>query len=223
MTRTAFLRGAVFYTTSKIIITNLTPLTLKSTIYLERLFMNLPEISPLKPVKANKIPEGEHLSYEIKYDGFRSILYYEGGIVKMISKQNLPLTYPQLSEEIISYLKRKKVQDLILDGEICSFDESGKPNLKKLLGKRGKIKYVAFDCLWLNGENLKYLSLQERRKILYRVIPETLTEPFRTAIHQENNPRELLEGVIKNNLEGIVVKCLDDSYVKGVKWYKIKP
>jgi bifunctional non-homologous end joining protein LigD len=55
-----------------------------------------------------------------------------------------------------------------LDGEI---DGDGMPAFYDLVKRRCQAVYYAFDIIWLNGRDLRQLSLLERKKILRTVIP----------------------------------------------------
>src|ERR1051325_3643850 len=67
--------------------------------------------------------------------------------------------------------KELKVNDAVLDGEIVALDGAGRPAFYDLMKRNCKAVYYAFDILWLNGRDLRGLSLLERKKILRSVIP----------------------------------------------------
>jgi bifunctional non-homologous end joining protein LigD len=52
-----------------------------------------------------------------------------------------------------------KTRSAVLDGEIVCLDEDGKPQFRDLLFHRGDPRFVAFDLLWCEGEDLRYLPL----------------------------------------------------------------
>jgi bifunctional non-homologous end joining protein LigD len=59
----------------------------------------------------------------------------------------------------------------VLDGEIVALDGEGRPAFYDLMNRQCQPVYYAFDILWLNGRDLRELSLLERKKILRKVIP----------------------------------------------------
>jgi bifunctional non-homologous end joining protein LigD len=61
------------------------------------------------------------------------------------------------------------VTNAILDGEVICVDETGRPIFLGLL-RRKEPCFVAFDLLWLNGEDLRPLPLVERKKRLKRLL-----------------------------------------------------
>jgi bifunctional non-homologous end joining protein LigD len=64
-----------------------------------------------------------------------------------------------------------RVRDAVLDGEIVHLDGDGRPRFYSLLRRLAPQQFVAFDLLWLNGEDLRQQSLVERKRILRSVVP----------------------------------------------------
>jgi bifunctional non-homologous end joining protein LigD len=58
------------------------------------------------------------------------------------------------------------VRDAVLDGEIVHLDAKGKPQFYSLLRRRSPQHFYAFDVLWLDGKDLRQLSLMKRKQIL---------------------------------------------------------
>ena len=64
------------------------------------------------------------------------------------------------------------VRNAILDGEVVCLDsDDGRPLFNALLHRRSEPCFVAFDCLWLDGRDLRRLPLIERKRVLRRIIP----------------------------------------------------
>jgi bifunctional non-homologous end joining protein LigD len=53
-----------------------------------------------------------------------------------------------------------------LDGEIVALGRAGRPAFYDLMKRQCQPVYYAFGILWLNGRDLRELSLLERKKIL---------------------------------------------------------
>jgi len=107
--------------------------------------------------------------YELKHDGFRALAHLNGGRCCFVSRRgNEMKRFNDLSGSIA---KELKVTDAILDGEIVALDGDGMPAFCVLMKRRCQPVYYAFDILWLNGRDLRELSLLERKKILRSVIP----------------------------------------------------
>ena len=58
--------------------------------------------------------------------------------------------------------KELKVKEAVLDGEIVALDGTGKPAFYDLMKRQCQAVYYAFDILWLNGRDLRNLSLLDR-------------------------------------------------------------
>jgi bifunctional non-homologous end joining protein LigD len=80
---------------------------------------------------------------------------------------------------------------------------------------------VAFDLLWLNGADLRFLPLSERRRRLQGILPE-VSGVISQALSVQGRGRELFELMREHDLEGIVAKKLTDPYGPRTKWLKIK-
>jgi hypothetical protein len=66
-------------------------------------------IEPMKALPVDKLPEGDWL-YEIKHDGYRALAFKDGKDVRLISRNNKPLNYPQ----VLDSLKLLAVEQAIL-------------------------------------------------------------------------------------------------------------
>jgi bifunctional non-homologous end joining protein LigD len=79
----------------------------------------------------------------------------------------------------------------------------------ELKGKSTKIVMVAFDLLYLNGQDLRKLPLLERKAILQMLIVKTAIQ-FSESF--ELDGREMFKHACKSGLEGIVFKVRDSRY-----------
>lgn len=74
----------------------------------------LPPVSPMLSKSVNQIPPG--MSYEPKWDGFRSILFRDGAEVELGSRKERPMTryFPELVAAALTELPDR----CVVDGEI---------------------------------------------------------------------------------------------------------
>jgi bifunctional non-homologous end joining protein LigD len=126
--------------------------------------------------------------------------------------------FGDLSDSIPKDLK--KISDAVLDGEIVALDRAGRPEFYDLMKRQCQPVYYAFDLLWLNGRDLRGLSLLERKKILRKVIPRK-SNSVGCISYVDKDALKLFELVKKSDLEGLVVKRKDAKYCQRTLWYKI--
>ena len=90
-----------------------------------------------------------------------------------------------------------------MDGEICALDGDGRPAFYDLMKRQCQAVYYAFDIIWLNGRDLRNLSLLERKKILRTIIPRKSSWIGCVSSVDRDAPK-LFELVKKGDLEGLV-------------------
>jgi bifunctional non-homologous end joining protein LigD len=153
--------------------------------------------------------------YELKHDGFRAIANIEGGACQLISRRgNAYKSFGSLRESLAA-LNRPAV----LDGEIVVLDAEGRPRFYDLLRRRGQPVYYAFDCLALDGQDLRKRPLIERKRILAKLVKHQPSILY--AQHFAGNQgATLFRLVCEQDLEGVVAKRKDAVY--GEHWYKIR-
>ena len=135
----------------------------------------------MKPYKPKEVKLGaypEDWIAEIKYDGERNLLIIKDG--KATIKRHEGRIKTEFYPEIIQYVETKQLPDMVLDGEICILETHQKANFsaiqsrvtlqddfkRKLLMKQHQVKFVAFDVIEYNNEDLREKPFGERRKIL---------------------------------------------------------
>ena len=128
-----------------------------------------PKISPVIPLRRRDLFESTEWVYELKHDGFRALAYLNGGGCRLISRRGNEMK--RFNDLASLVAKDVKVSSVVLDGEIVALDGTGKPGFYDLMKRQCQAVYYAFDILWLNGRDLRDLSLLERKKILRSVIP----------------------------------------------------
>jgi bifunctional non-homologous end joining protein LigD len=129
---------------------------------------------------------------------------------------------------VASAAKKVPSTEFVIDGEVCALDERGVPRFQLLQDRAGqpaRLAYFVFDLLWLDGEDLRRLPLEERRARLARVLagsPKDSCIGLSSAVPGE--PREVLRIACSSGLEGIVAKEKGSPYAGGrvTTWLKIK-
>jgi bifunctional non-homologous end joining protein LigD len=157
-------------------------------------------------------------SYELKYDGFRAVVAISGGDVAMLSRNELDLA-PRFPKTFAA-LKKWKVKEIVVDGEVVVLDAKGAPRFQ-LLQQGGNERMVVFDVLWLDGQDLRRKPYTERRKILEKLKPPPGIDLAQTL---DMNGEEALAHAAKNGWEGIIAKRNSSVYEprRSKEWLKIK-
>src|SRR5262249_51747877 len=142
--------------------------------------------------------------FELKLDGFRALAYVERGTCRLVSRNgNIFKRFAQLASEIAVALR--SVRNAILDGEVVCLDDDGRPLFNALLYRRGAPCFVAFDCLWLDGRDLRTSPLIERKRVLRRTVPRR-RPCVQYLSHVARRGLALFAEVVEGDLEGIVAK-----------------
>lgn len=178
------------------------------------------------------VPGGEQWAFEWKWDGVRAIVGLHGDRVRAHSRnlRDITATYPELS-----MLAGLVPGTALLDGELVTLDERGRPDFGRLQSRMHVLSptaallrdypvcYYVFDLLRLDGRDLIDLPYQERRQRLGRL---GLDRPPRVRVpdhHTGTAGADLLEIAAEYGLEGVVAKRLDSRYRPGTRsryWIK---
>jgi len=163
--------------------------------------------------------------FELKYDGFRALTVVENGRAQLLSRNGHPFaSFAELGSLIATSLPN--VQRAVLDGEIVCVDDSGRPQFRDLLFRRGDPCFFAFDLLVCDSRNLRSKRLIDRKQELRRLLRTTpVPFPLRYADHVENSGTALFQRVCDLDLEGIIAKHKSGPYVterENSTWFKIR-
>jgi bifunctional non-homologous end joining protein LigD len=174
-----------------------------------RTFVTLPRFEPKVPTARPQPFNDPAWLFEPKYNGFRSMFYHTRHGCSLYSKRGNRMTrFQDLADQVRTELGRR---ELILDGEIVALDDEGRIDFWGLMRGRGTLAYSAFDVLWLNGRDLRYLPLSRRKQRLERLIPASVGPLSRMPCFEADG-HELFEATCRLDLEGIVAKRKADAY-----------
>src|SRR5215813_11820095 len=183
---------------------------------------------PMEALSVDEIPRGKNWQYEPKWDGFRCLIFRDGGKVDLQSKSGQSLTryFPELVAAVAS-LKAKR---FVLDGEIVvpngrafSFDDllqriHPAPSRVKRLAAETPALLIVFDLLLSDGKVLTKDLLVARRKSLesfarkyFRAHKSIRLSP--TTIEVADAKKWLKQ--VGTTLDGIIAKRRDLPYESG--------
>lgn len=171
--------------------------------------------------------------FEPKIDGHRLILSIQNGVVRLFTRHNNDVTrqYPELHDAPVD-----EDSDIVLDGEVaCVNPDTGSVDFEMLMQRfmtmkpdkireamlRQPVQFYVFDILRYKGEDLRGLSLLDRKAILSRVLSGN--EYFSQVISVDSAGTSLFEVIRQKQLEGIVAKKKTSKYVgrRHADWQKI--
>ncbi|HEX6702753.1 MAG TPA: hypothetical protein VF101_18650, partial [Gaiellaceae bacterium] len=170
---------------------------------------------PMLATAAESLPTGDGWVFEVKWDGFRTIARSSrDGRPTLSSRRGQHLT--ERFAEVATALPRATAnRDCVLDGEVCALDARARPSFSLLQQGRGRVVYLVFDVLELDGEPLLALPLAERRARLQELLTAhddvvRLSETF-------DDGEALLDVVVAQELEGVVAKRTHSRYRPGTR------
>jgi len=195
----------------------------------------LPVFQPLPLDRARAPFSHADWLFEVKWDGFRALLYSDKDGVRLVSRNgNIFKSFPSVCEGLARDLKGRRC---VLDGEIVCLDSHGKPQFRDLLFRCAEPLYYAFDILWdehawsdddeerrrfHNGEDMRYLPLIDRKLRLHAFVPKC-GERLLYCDHIDADGEGLFRLACEHDLEGIVAKRKSDPYLLDyAKWLKIR-
>jgi bifunctional non-homologous end joining protein LigD len=180
------------------------------------------------PMAATQVPRPFHHPgwvYEEKVDGWRVLAYKNVSGVRLISRNGRDLTrrFPELAAAVSELAP----PTLVLDGEIAVFDQQ---LVSRFGWLRGRPKddtatpplFMAFDCLYARGKDLRKRPLRVRRNVL-----EELVDGHRLVLPARRLADDGVEAwaqVLARGYEGMVGKDEASAYVEGrtLAWLKVK-
>ena len=175
-------------------------------------------------------PEGGEWVHEIKYDGYRIAARVDDGDARLFSRNELDWT--GRFREVADALRTLPTGGTWLDGEVVVLDERGVSDFGRLQrfvkeGQPGDLTYVVFDLLFQDGEDLRRLPLEERKRRLRWLLERggaELRDVVRYGDHIEGRGAAVHEEACLQGLEGIVSKRAGAAYAgrRTKSWLKSK-
>jgi bifunctional non-homologous end joining protein LigD len=171
------------------------------------------------------VPEGDDWAFEIKWDGYRTIVHAADGRTTLQSTAGHDVTtrWPEFEHLAASVNARSA----ILDGELVVFGDDGRPSFELVqrsgLGSDRQAVIQFFDVLQIDGTDTIDLPYLDRRRLLDRLVEpgDNWTVP---AFRLGDGPA-LVAATADQGLEGVIAKRVDSRYRPGVRtkdWRKIK-
>ena len=158
--------------------------------------------------------------YEEKYDGYRILAYKEGASVTLLSRNANDRT--EAFSSIAKAVAALPARTLLLDGEAVAFDRKRVSRFQLLQVGKSELVYAVFDCLFVNGQDLRREPLPVRRTALEEAVK---TNPALLISRRlSSNGLEAYKLAQRKGYEGVLAKDESSPYVEGrsSKWVKFK-
>lgn len=195
--------------------------------------MSVPKLAPMSAATGDLPFDDERWAFEPKWDGMRVLLTIDRGEVSARSRtdRDVTVSFPELAGV------REIADTALLDGEVVSLDDQGRPSFGRLQQRFGigdareaavrarevPAFYVVFDVLHLGGIDAWTLPFRQRRELLEELVDDGPT--WRLTPSGVGHGRAWLDVAREQGLEGIMAKRLDRPYEPGRRsdaWRKIK-
>lgn len=183
---------------------------------------------PVLPMKAGMgtlPPDNGDWAYEIKWDGYRTIVFVDGDTVRLQSTSGKDVS--ERWPEFAGLAASVNAQTAILDAELVVFDDDGRPSFELVqrsgVGSEREAVLHFFDALSVDGADTIGLPYLDRRRLL-----DALVEPeanWLVPAHRIGDGGALLEATAASQMEGVIAKRTDSVYRPGTRakdWIKIK-
>src|SRR5262249_34753481 len=183
-----------------------------------------PPVSPMLAKAVNELPEGPY-SYEPKWDGFRSIVFADGGEGELGSRNERPMTryFPELVAAVTEQFPRR----CVIHAEIVVPGREGRrldcaALLRRLTPAASRVKrlrsqtpahFIAFDLRALGDDDYTELPFGQRRPALEDALADVTTPLHLTPATTDHAlARRWLQQFEGAGLDGIVAKPLAGVY-----------
>src|SRR6266446_10036630 len=198
--------------------------------------LRLPVMPPVEPMLAKSvplIPDGA-LSFEPKWDGFRSIIFRDGDEVEIGSRNGKPMTryFPEIVEAVKANLPERCVVDdeiIVVVGQRLEFEvlqQRIHPATSRVnrLAKETPASFIAFDILANDEDDYTTRPFAERRALLEQALKHARPPVHLTPATTDHDLAEQWFGQFEGaGLDGVVAKPLEGTYEPNKRvMFKIK-
>ncbi len=185
-------------------------------------------VLPMIPTLSTTFPHSSDWIYEVKYDGYRGILTWDGTSIKLTSRNGKDLNkkFKILHDSLSQLFRENKIPPCSLDGEVCVLKNLYTADFEGLhKGKKEKSSFMAFDILYSERNPVFSNTLEQRKESLHYVMDKL--PPNKTIYEvQYYDKADILWNSIKDhNGEGMICKRIGSPYHEGKRtkdWLKVK-
>jgi bifunctional non-homologous end joining protein LigD len=174
---------------------------------------------------ADEPPEGGEWVTEIKFDGYRLLVFVENGQARVVTRNGKDWTdrLPAVARAAAAL----PVRAALLDGELVALRADGAssfPDLQAALsaGQDEGLYLYLFDLLHLDGWDLRPCRLLDRKQVLQGLT--SWSGMLRYSDHHQGDASQMRRAACRMHLEGVICKEADAPYHggRGHGWLKVK-
>jgi DNA ligase D-like protein (predicted ligase) len=183
-------------------------------------------IKPQLTRLVDEAPDSPDWLHEIKYDGYRMHARLDGGKAQLLTRTGLD--WSKQYRFTVEALQSLPVRSAYLDGELCALGPGGVPTFGRLQAamderRTDALVFMAFDLLFLDGEDIARLPLLKRKERLRSLFARQIGG-LRFADHVLGDGPRFREHACKSGVEGVVSKRVDQPYAPSNRglWLKSK-
>jgi bifunctional non-homologous end joining protein LigD len=178
-------------------------------------------VSPMKAAIGTLPPDDENWAYEIKWDGYRTLAFVDGGHTRLQSSNLLDVTakYPELA----GFAGSVNATSAIIDGELVVLDSEGRPSFELMQQHATQVAFYVFDVLSVDGHDTVGLAYEQRRDLVSGLVEAGPN--WMVPAHRIGDGSALLAATVERGLEGVMAKRLGSTYIPGKRspnWRKVK-
>ncbi len=176
---------------------------------------------------ADRPPDGDAWLSEIKLDGYRIVCHVDNGKAALLSRRRQDWTsrFPDVAQDAAEL----PVSQAILDGEVVVYLPDGRSSFQALQNTMneehaGRLTYVVFDLLYLDGYDLREAALEDRKRILAEIVKPSTNRSLEYLEHVIGDAEPFYRECCKHGLEGAISKLRRQPYRggRGADWLKSK-
>jgi bifunctional non-homologous end joining protein LigD len=176
-------------------------------------------VSPSLATLREGPPLGDGWLHEIKFDGYRVEARLDHGKVRLLTRKGLDWTHR--FKPIAQAVATLDAETALIDGELVAVDEQGHSSFSLLQNdlkdsRSDRMRYFAFDLLFVDGHDLRSKPLIDRKAALARLLKsEGKNSLIQSTEHLEEDGDLVLRHACGLGLEGVVSKLRNAPYQSG--------
>ena len=173
-------------------------------------------------------PEGEEWVHELKYDGYRILCRLKDGKATLLTRNGHDWTAKL--PHIAAAIEELSSRSAWLDGEVVAVLPDGRISFQGLQNafdarSDSNLLYYVFDLLYLNGYDLRDVSLLERKRLLSNLLNNRPSSSLiQYSDHISGKGDAAFAEACRSGMEGLIAKRADATYRSGRNrnWVKVK-